>query len=210
MPLFVPGTALYRITDNQTFGTQIVQNIYWYADDPVIVEPALADIAAAFVTQIVSLIDNLQATGLVHQNVFVEKFLSTGPTTFGTFASTGAGAIATDNLPPFNAVGVRLTVTTRETRPGFKRIAGLVEADTTGGALTAPALAAWQTATAGMDDTLVVAGGDDLVPVIVRNTVTVDGVTTQLPFDEWRYQVTTLREVMPSVRSQTSRRAAAS
>jgi hypothetical protein len=206
MPLFVAGDALYRVTDVQTFGGQQVRNVYWYADTPVIVEPPLADIAAAFVTQIVSLIDNLQVSGIVHNSVFVEKFLVTGPTTFGTFASTGAGAVATETLPAFNAVGVRFTVTTRETRPGFKRIAGVPEADSAGTLLTAGALAAWQTATAGMDDTLVTATGDNLIPVVVRRTETVDGVTVLLPESEWRFQITTLREVMQSVRSQTSRR----
>jgi len=71
-------------------------------------------------------------------------------------------------------------------------------------------LAAWQVATAGLDDTLVTAVGDNVVPVVVRNTVTVDGVTTMLPENEWHYQVTTLREVMPSIRSQVSRRVPAS
>jgi hypothetical protein len=206
MPLFVAGEALYRVTDVQTFGGQQVRNVYWYADTPVIVEPTLADIAAAFVTQIVSLIDNLQVNQIVHNSVFVEKFLISGPTTFGTFASTGAGAVATETLPAFNAVGVRFAVTSRETRPGSKRISGVPEADSSGSLLTAGALAAWNTATAGMADTLFTAVGDNVVPVIVRNTVTVDGVTTQLPFDEWHYQVFTLREVLSSIRSQTSRR----
>jgi len=206
MPVFDGTMALYRITDVQTQGGQDVRNIYWYADDPVVIEPTLGNIASAFSTQIVSLIDNLQHVGLVHQSILVERFLVTGPTDFASFGSTGAGAIATDGMPTFNAVGVKLSVTTRETRPGFKRIGGVVEADQNNSILTAPALAAWETATAGMDDTLVVAAGDDLVPVVVRNTVTVDGVTTVLPFDEWRFQVTTLRIVMPRVRSQTSRR----
>ena len=52
----------------------------------------------------------------------------------GTRSTAGLG----DQMPPFVAVGVRLTVATRATRPGQKRFAFVNEVDSVNGVLQAP------------------------------------------------------------------------
>lgn len=108
-----------------------------------------------------------------------------------------------ENLPYFTAIGVRLNVPSRATRPGQKRLVGINEADQSGGLLTPAAIAAaqaWgdqavQTMTLGAPASLVV-----LTPVVVHkgaggvaaswqnmSSATVrDQVTTQNTRKPWR------------------------
>jgi len=51
---------------------------------------------------------------------------------------TRTGVDASEYLPPFNAAGARLTVGSRATRPGQKRVGGLLEVDSNHGQLGAP------------------------------------------------------------------------
>jgi len=61
-------------------------------------------------------------------------------------AGTRANPTANQGLPNFNAVGVRLTVPTRTTRPGQKRFAYLLEEDNASGVLQSGMTALIQTA----------------------------------------------------------------
>lgn len=70
---------------------------------------------------------------------------------FGTFgiplaeqAGTRTPGASGENLPNFCAVGVRLNVPTRATRPGQKRLLGINESDQSTGQLTPAAVAAAQ------------------------------------------------------------------
>lgn len=80
-----------------------------------------------------------------------------------------------DFLPIFNAVGVRLTVSTRVTRPGQKRIWGLTESDNDSNIVGTDFLALVDTLMAQMDGPLTLlspALGMDLSPQVFRKDAT--------------------------------------
>lgn len=56
----------------------------------------------------------------------------------------GTRSASGDILPPFTAVGVRMVVGTRVTRPGQKRLVGLTEADQNAGVLVAGTVAIYK------------------------------------------------------------------
>jgi len=209
MPQLSSDDILYRVVDQQSMGGKPVINIYWYCLQNPIIEPSLGDIGAAFNAQVAGLLDNEQSDQLTHATVLIERFALGDTEEF--FLISGTGAAANNAVPcsRFNAVGVVLNVGTRETRPGSKRIAGLVEEDTDGEQLGVTAQASWLTATAGMADELAITIGDNPFPVVVRNTETVDGVTTPLNLGDWQWQRVTGRTLLVNVRSQVSRRSAA-
>lgn len=60
----------------------------------------------------------------------------------GERAGTGSVGSEASPLPLFNAIGVRLSVGTRVTRPGQKRFSGLVEADSDNARLQSRAISA--------------------------------------------------------------------
>lgn len=59
----------------------------------------------------------------------------------GEQQGTRGGVTESEFLPPFNAAAFRMTVATRATRPGQKRIGGLLEVDSNGGVLQSGYLA---------------------------------------------------------------------
>lgn len=78
-----------------------------------------------------------------------------------------SGALATDGLPSFNAVRVEIfPVEARYPYKSEARLAGCVEAQQSGGNLTAPALTAWQTFANFFHTTWTTAGSGIWVPVL--------------------------------------------
>lgn len=81
-----------------------------------------------------------------------------------------------DLAPVFLATGVRLTVDTRVTKPGQKRIGGLMEGDITNGVVSGSVIttidALMSVAAAGVLTLGVPALGMDLLPVVVRKDPT--------------------------------------
>lgn len=61
----------------------------------------------------------------------------------GERAGTRSGGTQSTPMPPYVAFGMQLTVGSRVTRPGQKRVGGVMEADNASGALDATSLAAW-------------------------------------------------------------------
>lgn len=85
----------------------------------------------------------------------------------GTRTGVGAG----DLLPPYCAAAMRLTVSSRVTRPGQKRFWGLAEGDNVSGQLQAAGIALWE-ALAPKFDSVITLGAPvatgTLAPIIVR------------------------------------------
>lgn len=126
---------------------------------------------------------------------------------YGTYsiplAEQGGTRVApsyTDGLPRFIALGLRLNVPTRATRPGQKRLAGFHEADQSGGLFNATVLAAAQ------------AWGDEAVETITLPAPALLGVLTpvvvrkQLDGSAGVYQNMTSASPNVLVTSQVSRK----
>lgn len=92
----------------------------------------------------------------------------------GEQQGTRTAPAAPDFLPIFNAVGMRLTVSTRATRPGQKRIWGLTESDNDSNLVSSTFLALVNTLGNQMDGPITLlspALGMDLQPVVFRKDV---------------------------------------
>lgn len=88
----------------------------------------------------------------------------------GERGGTRSPGAAADGMPQFSAVGVRLTVGTRLTRPGQKRFAGLVEGDQANGVLAAGIVTATNTAMAVMSAPMIL--GAPAATIVLNPIVT--------------------------------------
>jgi hypothetical protein len=107
-------------------------------------------------------------------------------------------------LANYQAAGIRLLRTTKETRSGWKRYAAGNEAVIDGNGWTAPFLVILDNLAAVLNDFLTI-GVDQLDPVIVRQTR--DPVTGDLlPPAQWIYNIIASVEVKQFVTTQNTRK----
>lgn len=137
------GVPLKIVIRGQWQG-QVFNNICWYETDGAAFLTADAvGVGEAFWNDIKTVWRAAMATTaeLTTTSILVSE---PGPTgAFGEFAvppdeQQGTRTVSPLTFPPsFNAAGIRLTVATRTTRPGQKRIVGACEQDITGNTLVA-------------------------------------------------------------------------
>lgn len=127
---------IMRIIDEQQIQSQKVQNVYYYSVGTVAGAPTLQDISDEFETQVINVLDDVQSDTLEHVTVFVDNLNST--VEFEEFAINSFGAQVSEPLPSFAAMTVRLNRTTKLTRNGSKRIAGITENLVLNGVLSLP------------------------------------------------------------------------
>lgn len=127
---------IIRVTDFQTFLGQTIINTYFYryipGDDPDVDYSGLSAKFNAFATVIAN---NIQSNLLTHTQYRIEN-LTNGIDLVEVPASV-VGAGTGDALPSYAAFSFRLNRTTKLTRHGQKRIAGLTEAMIIGNEVTA-------------------------------------------------------------------------
>lgn len=100
----------------------------------------------------------------------------------GESQGTRSGVDTSEFLPPFNAAGFRLTVGTRLTRPGQKRVPGLLEVDNETGALSSAYTALLESFASVVDGPLTLASpalGMDLQPKVFSKDSTGAVVASQ-------------------------------
>jgi len=144
---------------------------------------------------------------LAFQRVLVED-ISEADGAYGEYAiptgeqpgtrSTGAA----EGLPTFNAVGVKLSVATRVTRPGQKRFGYMTEGDSVSGTVATALVTVVDTLMANVVGTLTLGSpalGMDLLCVVVRRDPLTGLADTYQEVVGW--------SVNPSVTSQVSRKA---
>lgn len=132
------------IRDYQTLFQQQVLNTYTLRIASFSGASNYINMLTAFSATVVAAVRGEQNPDVVHFRLEVDN-LSNGL----EFASldinapgTGAG---TETSPPFVAVSIRLSRATKITRNGYKRYAGIDEAQYTDGVLNAPVVTSWQT-----------------------------------------------------------------
>jgi hypothetical protein len=132
-----------EISLKQAYGADDIVNVWSYDVSGTFTEIAGEEVAAAWWGDVRTVYRALvrPSTGFLFVSVTlrdVGDLLGVSaeyPIPSGEQQGTRTGTTATDFMPPFNAAGLRLTVGTRVTRPGQKRIAGLIEEDNEGGVL---------------------------------------------------------------------------
>lgn len=201
MPL-VSQLPLFKITDKQVLANVEVENVYWYIQ-PSGAAIAAATIGASFNSNIVQPLTAIQVDSLTHVSIEVEQVNVVD--NFATVLNGEDGQLTGTALPSFTALGARLVRTTKETRNGFKRIAGGREEDVSFNTWEASYIAAAVTATGAFDSILNPGGGSDLVPCIVRQTKDPEsGQTLDTSF--WQYNPISAVLLNPNPTSQVSRK----
>lgn len=123
---------IIRIRDCQSMFGQTLCNVFYYVVQAWTGNSTLLDVLTEYQQQVVSKFQPLQTPDLIHVNLradnvtndldFAEKAISDG----GTYTDS-------ISLPVFVAIGYKLTRSTKLTRPGAKRVAGISETLATDG-----------------------------------------------------------------------------
>lgn len=117
--------GLYKIILEQTYSAQTLLNVFWFVNS-LGSDDEQDKAAEAFDETILPILKAAQATSLTYTSiraVNVTGDLADFVLTPTTLAGTSVG----DPVNTFTAAGIRLNRTTKETRNGQKRFAGMVE-----------------------------------------------------------------------------------
>jgi len=161
---------ILQITEFQRQANQPLLNVYFYEVTVASGNPTAAEIAEFFAGELWGEVRQaLASNALTMENVEVRNL--TNGVDFGVFEVAENGAVsATEPLPPYCTVTIRLNRTTLVTRNGYKRYAGINEGIQNNGTLTSGGLTAYQGMATVLEALLAFdAGGVDytLKPVIV-------------------------------------------
>jgi len=182
---------LIEVTLNSVVGSNRLMSVWSYYVDSSFPDVGAADVAEAWwnhtKTQYRAM---LYATaGWIYSSVVVRELnnptgeLAEWNIPVGEQQGTRAAPAAPEFLPIFNATGVRLTVGTRTTRPGQKRIYGLTESDNESGVASAGWLALVETLIANLDGSITLGApalAMEIIPSVFRKDAT-GAVTAHQP-----------------------------
>lgn len=200
MPLVLDGTLL-RFTVTADLGDQDVKNVYHYYANVEISQGDLRPMVTEFNQTVLAPMLERQHVGYELRFVKLEELTGVR---FVDVAQTATGDAITERLATFSTVRVKFPRTSKETRSGYKRIAGLIDADVNGDFLDANAQEAWLEAVQGMGENLTVEStGQDMAPVILGIRYDTDG--QPLPVSEWEWQYITDVFVEDLIGTQVSR-----
>jgi len=171
---------LFKITEFQTYYTQQCINVFWYRGQTTNFVTA-AVVSAAFQSLMSTARRAISNPNWSSDTIEVDQVNDL--TNFGQFTSYGAGTYttgSTQDAQRYVAVSIRLSRTTKETRSGWKRLVGLSEGmiDVTG---FAGAYLSLCNVYAALLDNVLVAGGENFDPVIIRQTTAGDPPVVQDP-----------------------------
>jgi hypothetical protein len=136
----IAGGSLLEITAIMQLDSSVLMNVWQYEVGTIVVVPTAAQIGEAWWNHVKGTYRALAETALAPSFTSVKVLELNAPTgAYGEFAVPPAEQAGTrgstaqpQNLPAFTAVGVRLTVSSRTTRPGQKRIPFATESDVAG------------------------------------------------------------------------------
>lgn len=168
MPLVASG-FLYEITVTGVIGGITTKNIFWYfTTGPV---KQAEDVFDSFVLKVEDEWEALASVNWDGETIEVDEV--TANDNFHLGAISIDGVVSGESLPNFNAFSVTLSRSTKETRSGRKRIAGVAESQQSSGTLTAGAITDLTALKDRFIEDLTVEGGS-VAPVIIRKTFTLD------------------------------------
>lgn len=158
----------FVLKDFQTLADQQVLNVYVYENTSGAGDGTL--LAAAFFANILStLIVGMQASAVLHDHL--EFVCLEDPTDFGSLITAVPGGVAGDVLPVQDCYAIRLDRSSRESRNGQKRLAGVPEAYNNIGQLSGSAFLQLQVVAEAMATVLIDADGNEYTPRIWRRPV---------------------------------------
>lgn len=164
MPAITAG--LYTVKLFQSYAGADPLNVFWYRHT-LSDNNAAATVRTAFMSDVLPLIAAIQGTTLTYLNLLVQPIFGTGLEASGVPTPSGGTVVhTTDAIAAFIAASFRLFRATAETRSGWKRFAGLQEADLAGGDFSVAYQVLLTNLEAVLDDDLGIA--NEIQPVLVR------------------------------------------
>lgn len=131
----IPTGGLLKVRLLQNYVGQNLENVYYYWNQANSEPASFVALGADFNLKIVDTIALLQDTGLIFQSVVMSTVLGTLPD-LPISPTTATGALTGEDTTSFLAFAFRLNRTTKETRNGSKRYAGLTETNVIGNFVT--------------------------------------------------------------------------
>ena len=158
---------IYRLKDFQTFLGQQVLNVYYYRMSAG--SGGAQDLITAYLLDVLPNIVPFQTDDVTHTVIEAMNLASLTDFAQQSITSGGQGQEVSQSSSPFHAYGFRLVRTTRETRQGYKRYAGVPSPAVVDGVITTPSIQASLSAlepvlAATIDDGL----GQEFEPIIAR------------------------------------------
>ena len=202
MPLVADG-YLYQVILTGLIGGVTTKNVFWYFNTGP--QKSAEDVLDSFEQKIETNWENLTSVNWDGNLIEVDE-VSANDNFFQGSVSID-GVVAGESLPNFNAFSITLSRSTKETRDGRKRIAGVAESQQSSGTLTAGAITLLDLVKGSITDSLVVDGGS-IVAVIVRKTyVDPEAVPRVLnPPSDWIYNPVNGGVSSDTVTTQNSRK----
>ena len=159
-----PTNGLVQVTMKGTFLGQTSDNVFYYWDSTNSPIGDMQGIANAFDALVFPEWSAITAATYFYSEIVVRDVLGLN-NDFTRAPSVGTGTRAGDEAPSWASARVRLNVTNKETRTGFKRLGGLVEAVKDGNFLLPAFITDVQTFADLLDNSLVV-GAQTYAPVV--------------------------------------------
>lgn len=161
---------LYQLTDFQTIGGQIIENVYFYRQTATdAAYPSAKALVDLWNSQVRIPVTNIQYTGCVHTRYQAINLFD--DTELWDVIDSDAGAVAGDVQPFFVAWGFGAPRSNRQIRKSTRRIGGVMETHVTNGVATAGAITLLNLMAAAFNAILTngpVAGSNSFVPVAVK------------------------------------------
>ena len=165
---------IIRVTVKGLLLAQEIRNVYFYIVDEIESGVTILDFLEDLASQVIDLSLDLSVADMAYSSIVGENLTDEIGFDEFPYVKTGADPTGGTAMPSFNAVGFRMNVGTRITRPGAKRIAGTGEGRVTDNTYVPLGTAAQNFADAIAEPALVVTPGlltATLLPVIIGRTI---------------------------------------
>lgn len=159
--------AYYRVVTTQTYHGKTVNNAYYYSHSSSGTAMPL-DIANAFESQVLAVINTIQNAGVENVSTYVTEV--NDPSNYGGIINTGGGNVGSvaSGLGSFDAWSFRYGLIPSVIRYGYKRFAGVDESMVDAGQATGAAMGLLNPVAAALSAQLNVTGGENAIPYVLR------------------------------------------
>lgn len=171
-------STIYQLLFKQKFGGEDMLNVFFF--DHTVGSGGSADLVGMFITDVVPLVNALQAAVVTNDSV---EAINLGVTSdFWASVVTGTGAISSDSLPPQDAINFTFRSADRAVRKGGKRFSGVPETkQVDGGIIDSGYLTAIEALREQLKADLTLSG-NTFHPVIIKRIKTAVSGTTPVQY----------------------------
>ena len=191
---------ILRFTACQNLFGETACNVFYYVVAAWTGNLSYSDALDEFLTAVGAKQAAMQSTAVTWEQIKVENVTNGVDFDIKT-SGLPSGGTTGDSLPSYVAAGFRLDRETGVTRNGFKRVAGIIEAQVLGNVFTGASDGDTVAYANALNDSLILDVNDELVPVIV-------GRNANGTLDLTRINNITTVTIKPNITTQNSRKKA--